>query len=353
MNRKLVSVVIPAYNAKPFITDAINSVFNQLYRPCEIIVVNDGSTDGTEDTVNGLSSSTPSDIQLRIIDIGENKGAANALNIGFSSANGDYICWLSADDVFIDRMKTSNQIEEMNRTGALWSYFRGFYQGQTHSDAKPVNTNYLPHLSFLDPIFVRNADLRLMLLMFRNPINGSSIMIRKDCIEKYNQFDPVLKNVDADGDLWMRYSALGIKLIAINGLPLFYREHSQQTSQRTLSMLYGNELTRLRILSTLHKARKLKELCQKFTIFFFILFKAREHLNRPFTTEFLCNFIINNKNDFSWFLVKYAKRSLNDVEGRISSLNIDRHRFANDLQKIVQTPIFESFEQLLMEGEKA
>ena len=249
IQKELVSVVIPAYNAERFIEDSVKSCFNQTYRPIEVVVVDDGSTDATPDLVNDLCDSVPdNEVELRMIDIGENKGAANALNVGFSNAQGNHICWLSADDMFLDERKVERQVNFMSRTGALWSYFKGSYVGETVPTATLTRSSFLPYARIMDPLFIRDHELRLMMLLFRNPINGSSVMIRKDCIAQHGQFDPITKNVDADGDLWMRYSALKLKLTALNGAAVFYREHPVQTSKKKSLMIYGCELTRMRIL---------------------------------------------------------------------------------------------------------
>jgi len=338
--------VIPAYNAEEFIAAAVRSVFDQTYRPLEIIVVNDGSTDSTVDVVRSLSGATPEETELRIIDFGENRGAANALNIGFSSASGEYICWLSADDMFLDRKKVQMQVEQMVKENALWSYFRDFYTGLTVSEATLIKTQYLPRFRALDGLFVRSSHLRFMMLLFRNPINGSSIMIRRDCIERCGQFDPYLRSVDADGDLWMRYSALGVKVASIKGAPIFYRTHPGQVSRSTSEMSYGSELTRLRILAALRRMGRLSEFVTEFIPFIFVLFETTQHLSRPLVSEFLCNFIIENYGNR--ILLTYARRSLDRVQRLIDTWGIDRNKLSEDLQGISTSPVFKDFERKLM-----
>jgi len=297
---ELVSIVIPAYNAEGYIRDALKSCFSQTYRPIEIVVVNDGSTDHTVNVVNTLHASiADSKVTLKVIDIGENKGAANALNVGFSKAEGEYTCWLSADDIIIDKRKTQKQINYMKKTEALWSYFKDFVTGITLQNAKLARNSYLPHMRFSDPLFIKSHDLRLMILLFSNPINGSSIMIRRDCINSYGQFDPITKNVDGDGDLWLRYSALKLKLKVLNGATVFYRQHPTQTSKKISSMIYGCELTRMRMLLTLDKKGELVNLIKKFTPFFPAIFAAKLHLERPFVSEFLFNYILGKRKKFS------------------------------------------------------
>lgn len=345
--KELVSVVIPAFNAEGFIEYAVKSCFKQTYRPIEIVVVNDGSTDSTVNVVRGLSrSDMRGEVELRVIDIGQNRGAANALNVGFSNAKGAYVCWLSADDAFIGKEKLQIQVARMKRTGALWSYYTYFYEGATPSSANLMRSSYLPRLRFLDPLFTHNSDLRLMALLFRNPINGSSIMIRKDCIESFGQFDPVTRNVDADGDLWMRYSLLKLTPAAIRGAPVFYREHPAQTSKRKQVMLHGCELTRMRILLTLEKKGVLSGFIRKFSPFFPIVLGTRQHFERPFVSEFLFNYCTNHGREFSWIFLKYIRRSLSTVNKHPNYLSLDKNRFSEDLEKFMESRTFKEFEEV-------
>ena len=341
----MVTVVIPAYNAEEFIEDAVKSCFNQTYRPMETIVVNDGSTDATANEVRILADALySSDFELRLIDIGKNMGAANALNVGFSNAKGAYVCWLSADDIFIDREKIKKQIRCMKRTEADWGYFRDFYSGANTSTARLVKSSYLPRLRILDPLFIRDADLRLAMLLFRNPVNGSSVMIKKDCVESYGQFDPSMRNIDADGDLWMRYSALKLELCALKGASVFLREHEKQTSKRKEHMMYGSELTRIRILRALEKKGNLTKVIKKFTPFLPIILKAKNHFERPLVSEFLFNYIIENKNKFNYLLFKSAQRSLTDVKNHRNYQSIDKNKFAEDLELLTRSDTFAKFE---------
>jgi teichuronic acid biosynthesis glycosyltransferase TuaG len=351
MNENIgVSVVIPAYNAEYFIEDAVKSCFRQTHRPLETVVVNDGSTDATVNKVESLANSIPADtFKVKIIDIGRNMGAANALNRGFSSAEGEYICWLSADDVFIAREKVAKQVAHMRRTRADWSYFKNYYIGTSLSSAKLVLPSYLPRLPVFDTIFIRNPNLRLAALLFRSPVNGSSVMIKKEAAESNGQFDPATRNIDGDGDLWMRYSALKLKLEAVEGAPVFYREHGKQTSKRIDKMIYGCELTRIRILKALEKIDTLEPLIKKFAPFLPLILKTKQHFKRPLVSEFLFNYIIDNKAKFDWFLFKMAEKSLNKVRNHGNYRNMNKGKFSKDLELLTRSSIFKKFEEKLRE----
>jgi glycosyltransferase involved in cell wall biosynthesis len=88
-----VSIIIPVYNGEDFLSQAINSVLAQTYQNIEVIVVDDGSTDGTRQIIESYGK--------KIIAIHKsNGGVASALNVGIQHATGEYIAWLSHDDIF-------------------------------------------------------------------------------------------------------------------------------------------------------------------------------------------------------------------------------------------------------------
>jgi glycosyltransferase involved in cell wall biosynthesis len=88
----LISVLIPAYNGEPYLADAINSVLAQNYRPIEIIVIDDGSTDGTASIAQSFQ-----DVRYTYQ---TNGGISVALNHGIELAAGDYFSFLDADDLW-------------------------------------------------------------------------------------------------------------------------------------------------------------------------------------------------------------------------------------------------------------
>jgi len=343
--KETVSIVIPAYNAEQFIGDAIKSCFSQTYRPMEVIVVNDGSKDATVNVVESLSALVPdNNVELRLTNVHENKGAANALNLGFSNAKGDYICWLSADDMYVDKDKTQYQLEFMSKKGVHWSYFRDAYVGAAVAGATLFRPSYLSKLRILDPLFSGDSELRLMMLLFRNPVSGSSTMFKRACTEMYGQFDPVTRNVDGDGDLWMRYSALRLRLAALRGSPVFYRRHAMQTSRRKTQMLLGCELTRARMLRVLDRTGDLLRLVKKFVPFFPVVWGFKLHFERPFTSEFLFNYILDHKKAFNRIFVHAVRKSLNDVRNHTNYRLLDKSEFDKQLSAYMKSCTFKKFE---------
>ncbi len=101
-----VSVIIPTYNRRQFLKEAIDSVLNQTFKDVELIVVDDGSTDGTEELVSAYGKKIRYIWQM-------NKGPAAARNKGTEIASGEYIAFLDSDDLWLPR-KLEKQIDFFN-----------------------------------------------------------------------------------------------------------------------------------------------------------------------------------------------------------------------------------------------
>ena len=104
----LVSIIINSYNYSRFVTQAINSALNQTYPSVEIIVVDDGSTDNSPSIISGYGN--------RIISVfKENGGQASAMNAGFAASQGEIVCILDADDLFLPE-KVSSAVDLFQRS---------------------------------------------------------------------------------------------------------------------------------------------------------------------------------------------------------------------------------------------
>ena len=116
MERELISVVIPCYNRRNRILASVESVLGQSYENLELIVVDDGSTDGTA----ALFENYP-DKRLRFLRYEQNRGACHARNYGAERSTGEYLAFQDSDDVW-HRDKLEKQIHHIRETGADMSY---------------------------------------------------------------------------------------------------------------------------------------------------------------------------------------------------------------------------------------
>jgi teichuronic acid biosynthesis glycosyltransferase TuaG len=114
----LVSVIIPAHNAVPFLERTLRSVLAQTHRRLEILVVNDGSTDGTLSVAREIATA---DSRLRVIDLRANGGPAQARNAAIEACTGRFIAFLDSDDLWMPD-KLARQLSAMRSTNAVLSY---------------------------------------------------------------------------------------------------------------------------------------------------------------------------------------------------------------------------------------
>lgn len=120
MNKGLVSIIVPVYNAGKWIEDTILSVRSQTYRDWELILVDDGSTDNSVEEIRRFM--TDGEDRIRLIDAGaKNCGAAHARNRGVEEAKGRYICYIDADDLWSPD-KLEKQIAFMEENDAAFSF---------------------------------------------------------------------------------------------------------------------------------------------------------------------------------------------------------------------------------------
>ena len=188
MKRTNVSVVIPTYNSAPFVTQAIESVLAQTVAPAEIIVVDDGSSD---DTAAALA---PYQNRIRYI-YQENMGVSAARNRGVEAANGDFVAFLDADDIWHPQ-KLELQMDAFAKIPALGLLgTRGFFLPFTD----------LPHYDKLPSRPYSFISWRQ--LAVKNHICASSVIVRSSILNIAGDFDTTLQGPE-DRDLWLRIAEI-------------------------------------------------------------------------------------------------------------------------------------------------
>lgn len=210
MSSPLVSVIIPTYCYAQYVPDAVESALAQTYSNLEVIVVDDGSTDATQEALR------PYHGRIKYI-FQHNQGAAAARNTGIQHARGEWIAFLDADDVW-HREKVRMQMQSatgMQDVGLLGS---------------PVSY-YLPSVLTADPE-VRILHVRDFLLS--TPFAASSVVVRRTCFNEVGLFDTSLRNAE-DRDMWLRLAAR-FTAVQISCPCLMYRCHSDQKSRHAKRM---------------------------------------------------------------------------------------------------------------------
>lgn len=129
--RPLVSVIIPVYNCEQYVAQAIESVLKQNYRPIEIIVVDDGSTDGSAGVARRFNPYVRYHFQ-------SNSGAGAARNRGIELATGSYLAFLDADDIWSEEKLTLQMAVFKNKSqfDMVFGHVRQFFSPELEDELK-------------------------------------------------------------------------------------------------------------------------------------------------------------------------------------------------------------------------
>jgi glycosyltransferase involved in cell wall biosynthesis len=192
----LVSVVIATYNSARFIGQALKSVLSQTYDRYEVIVVDDGSTDNTQEVLREFEAWIQYLYQ-------ENHGPSAARNAGIRLAKGDYICFLDADDQWSPNKLESQLafLEDHSNIGLVFSDEEEISTPGTMRHSLLASSSFYSDL--IDQTPLHDAFRKLLI---ENFIPTSTVMVRKACFATAGLFDESLRVVE-DRDLWLRMAA--------------------------------------------------------------------------------------------------------------------------------------------------
>lgn len=220
-----VSVIMPTYNRVAEIKESIQSVLNQSFKDFELIIVNDGGTDGVKEVVDSFCSE-----KIKYYKLDRNKGLAGALNEGILRAEGKYIAYLDDDDIYYpDHLETLvSLIKKRPDCDLIYSnawWCSGEIKGEAYVEKSRKLLGRRPNR------FDRNF------LFWINYISTLNVMHRKECFRKSGLFTEDLKML-MDWELWSRF-ALDHKFYQFNGITGEYRfKGNNMSTVDELSMLF-------------------------------------------------------------------------------------------------------------------
>ena len=188
----VVSVVIPCYNAVAWIADAIHSALAQTYSPVEVVVVDDGSTDGSREIIQSF------DGRIRF-DFLNHGGAPKARNRGLKLVSGEFIQFLDADDILFPHC-VGRKVQTILREEADIVFSGGFF-----FDERANAGHYEPQI----PLAADRASAVAQIIA--SSIQSSWLMCRKPSLESIGGFDETL-NMGQEHDLLVRLALRGFKL---------------------------------------------------------------------------------------------------------------------------------------------
>ena len=218
-----VSIVIPVYNGEAYLREAVDSALAQTVPALEVVVVNDGSEDGTEAVALSYGD------RIRYFRK-DNGGVATALNLAVREARGEYVSWLSHDDVY-DPRKLELELAALSKAGdprtVVYSSFSYINERSVTVGTERLSDKH-------DRAMLDTA----MYPLFNGLVHGCTVLVRRDLLLEHGLFREDLRTTQ-DYDLWFRILR-SVPIKYVDEALVLSRVHAGQTS-RSMSRLHREE----------------------------------------------------------------------------------------------------------------
>lgn len=215
MKKELVSIIVPVYNASRFIENTIDTVMNQTYQNFELIFVDDLSTDDSMRKIKKYQ-----DERIKIISLEKKGMAAGARNRGILEAQGEYICYLDADDLW-DKDKLLKQITFMKEHSCAFS-FTG-YEFASELGIPIGKKVFIP------------SRLNYKQAIKNTTIFTSTVMFNMNYITKEEIFMPNIKSEDTAS--WWNILKHGYIAYGLNEILVLYRRSDHTLSSNKIEAI--------------------------------------------------------------------------------------------------------------------
>jgi glycosyltransferase involved in cell wall biosynthesis len=221
----LISICIPAYKAERYIGETLASVGAQTFIDWELIVVEDGSHDSTEEIVRTFAQTVSQPVVFLRHDI--NRGLPGTRNTAIGQARGDWIALVDADDLWTpDHLE--HAIACARQTGA----------DLVHTGVTMFDSDTGRDMRKRMPSAEAQADFPRSLFTGDYTIQPSSVLLRRDICQRVGGFDPNCRYVE-DREFWLRLVRAGAKVRHDPALSCRYRQHAQAMTNNAAAMAEG------------------------------------------------------------------------------------------------------------------
>jgi len=230
-NNFFVSIIMPCYNAISTVSNSIDSIINQTYTNWELLLVNDCSKDKTSELLHSFSKKNK---RVKVFDLKNNEGVANARNHGIKKSKGDIIAFCDSDDIWLDN-KLEKQLEKISEgydvvcsdifvhvVNKQINYIRSGPEHINHSML--LKTNYIPNSSAI-------YNVKKLGKFYQKPVGHEDYL------------------------MWLEISNVSKKIFRIKTPLVIYLVHNSQISRNKLMAakwtwnIYRNELKLNHLLS--------------------------------------------------------------------------------------------------------
>lgn len=256
-----VSIILPVYNGEKYLSKSIESIINQTYQDWELIIVNDCSSDKSPEIAERYEKE---DSRIRVIHNTDNCKLPKSLNIGFSSARGDYLTWTSDDNMYLP-----TAIEKMVRVL------------ETGNDSYMVRTD----MSYIDAEgnIIGESEEYTDEKMYLSNCLGACFMYKRSVLDAVGEYDENTFCVE-DYDYWLRILDEYHHIDSIKEILYMYRRHNESLSE-TKRVQVEHQLAKLREkyikkIFSLYKESK-NELCR-----IYLEMCTANHMPEKIQTEF-------------------------------------------------------------------
>lgn len=216
-----IDVIIPVFNGEAYIEAAVRSALGQTISPGRVIVVDDGSTDGTAGVTLGIAEADTRVLYIRL----KKAGVSAARNVGIAASSAPLIAFLDADDVWLPK-KLERQIEAFERGGPGTGFVHSSYY------CIDENGNSITDVLIFEPRQCGDIFTALLLEGYVLSGSASSVLVRRDILNKAGYFDERLFHGE-DWDLWIRLARIS-KVDFTPEAVVGIRVHDQSAQRRAM-----------------------------------------------------------------------------------------------------------------------
>lgn len=217
-NAPLLSIIIPTYNRREMLKEAINSILMQTYKNYEIIIIDDCSTDGTEQMLNHAFGELK---EIKYTKVPNSKDAGKNRNIGYNLAQGEYIIFLDDDDFYTDKnffMKAMNKHQEFNDLSFVCGNSLVFHTNSKEFQISMLNINGLLE----SKNYMQNFGIA-----FEKPKSTFTTVFNKNLLDKADFKNMMMMN---DTPIYLRALMYG-RVFILNDIVGMYRVHDNNISK--------------------------------------------------------------------------------------------------------------------------
>jgi glycosyltransferase involved in cell wall biosynthesis len=242
------SIIIPAYNAAPFIGETLNSIFEQTCTDFECIIVDDGSRDNTLEVVRSYT-----DKRISLIALPNSGGPAKPRNVALAAAKGEYVFMFDSDDImYPTKLEESiRALDDRPNADILFTNYEGINTAGEMLDANRMAT-YESFLTLIleqlkeSKVAILNSEVFYQALLRMNFIGTSSVVLRRSALGSSDIFNEELRNSD-DRLFWTLFSKHHNALY-LNSILHQYRILESGISNRSFTLRGPSKIKALEIL---------------------------------------------------------------------------------------------------------